>query len=105
MSYGEYSDLHVLMSEEDVNMRRVAAILYRPLLEGTAEDRRIQPYDYDECMRRSKDFDNFPIKDYMSAVFFLTIYNDKSLEAFHSSLEKEMKRKIEDPTKEQKKKN
>ena len=105
MSYGEYTDLHVLLSEKEVDMRRVAAILYRPLFKGTAEDRVIQPYDYDECVERSKSFDNFPIKDYMSGIFFLTIYKDKLLEDFHSSLEKKKKELKNDPTREQKKNN
>ena len=105
MSYGEYSDLHVLMSEEEVDMRRVAAILYRPLLKGSGDDRILEPYDYDDCTIRSKSYDNFPIKDYMSAVFFLTIYNDKLLEDFHSSLEKKKTELKNDPTKGPKKKN
>ena len=105
MKYGEFTDLHVLMSEEEVDMRRVAAMLYRPLLDGTAEDRIIEEYDYDKCVERSKKFDDFPIKDYMSAIFFLTIYNDKSLEDFHSSLEKKRKELQKNPMREQKKKN
>lgn len=105
MSYGEYSDLHVLISEENVDMRRVASILYRPLVSGTAEDRVIEPYDYDKCVERSKNFDDFPVKDYISSIFFLSVYNDKLLEDFHSSLEKERKELKNDPTREQKKKN
>jgi len=107
MSYGEYSDLHVLLSEEQPEYRKVIAILYRPLLSGTGDDRVIQEYDYDECQLRSKDMGDFPVKNYLSALFFLTMFNKESLKDSPSYLETLKKidetKKMREEIKEQKK--
>lgn len=88
MTYGEFSDLHILTSSEKVDYRKICSILYRPVISGEGEERKIVKYNYDECMERSKDMDDFPINNYISAFFFLIKYNQILLDDFHSSLEK-----------------
>lgn len=92
MSYGEFSDLHTLVSAEDTDYKLLASILYRPIIEGEGEDRVIEKYDYDTCVRRSKDMGDFPINDYISALFFFTKYYEILLEDSHLSSAKEKKK-------------
>ena len=70
MTYGEFSDLHILTSAEKVDFRKVCSILYRPVVSGEGENRKIEKYDYDKCMERSEEMGDFPINNYISALFF-----------------------------------
>ena len=101
MTYGEFSDLHILTSAEKVDFRKVCSILYRPVVSGEGENRKIEKYDYDKCMERSEEMGDFPINNYISALFFLTKFNQTLLEDFHSSLEKRKKEGLKNPMKEQ----
>jgi len=105
MTYGEYSDLHVLLSAKPVDYRRVCSILYRPVISGEGEDRVIEKYDYDTCEARRELMGDFPIGDYISGVFFLTKFNQELLETSLSSLEKKKNTNTKNLTTEQKKKN
>ena len=89
ISYGEFSDLHILVSQDNPDYELISAILYRPLVEGEGDNRVIEKYDYDKCVKRSKDFGDFSINDYISAVFFFVKYYEMLLEDSHLSSEKE----------------
>ena len=91
ISYGEFSDLHILTSQETPDYELISSILYRPLIEGEGEDRVIEKYNYDECVKRSKDFGDFPMNDYISALFFFVKFYELQLEDSHSSLVKKRK--------------
>ena len=83
ITYGEFSDLHVLISQEKQDYNMICSILYRPMVDG-----KVVKYDYDECVIRSKDMGDFPINDYISALFFFVKYYEIQLEDFRLSLEK-----------------
>lgn len=91
ITYGEFSDLHVLISQENPDYKMICSILYRPLIEGEGDDREIVKYDYDQCVKRSKKMGDFPINDYISALFFFVKYYEIQLEDFRWSLEKNKK--------------
>jgi len=101
MTYGEFSDLHILTSSDNVEYEKVCSILYRPVISGKGEDRKIEKYDYDKCMERSKDMGDFPINNYISALFFLTKYNQILLEDSPLYLEKKRRDELKNQTKEQ----
>jgi len=101
MTYGEFSDLHILTSAENVDYEKVCSILYRPVISGEGEDRKIEKYDYDKCMERSKDMGDFPINSYISGLFFLTKYNQVLLEDSPLYLEKKRRDELKNQTKEQ----
>lgn len=91
MTYGEFSDLHTLISIEEPDYNLICSILYRPIIGGEGEDIKVEKYDYDKCVERSKDMGNFPINDYISALFFFVKYYEIQLDSFRSSLEKRTK--------------
>jgi hypothetical protein len=91
MTYGEFSDLHVLVSSENIDFELITSILYRPILEGSGEDRILDKYDYDQCIKRSKEMGDFPINDYISAVFFFVKFYEIQLEDSHLSSVKKKK--------------
>lgn len=93
MSYGEYADLHTIVSSKPVDMRLASAILYRPIIKGKGEDRKIVKYDYDECKERSKTFDAFPMSAYLASLFFLTKF--KQIQLDNSPLYLESKQRME----------
>jgi len=109
MSWGEWTDLEILTSQEKLNLKHLAAILYRPCETFNVEtlERKIVKYNYDECMERSKDMDDFPIGDIYSAIFFFMKYAQLLTDKHRNSLgdkRKTMKELLRQ-TKEQKKKN
>jgi len=109
MSYGEWTDLEILTSQENLNLKHLAAILYRPCetFNINTLERKIVKYNYDECVERSKDMEDFPIGDIYSAVFFFTKYAQLLTDKHRNSLgdkRKEMKELLH-LMKEQKKKN
>lgn len=87
MTYGEHTDLHTLISQNPIDFDMVSSILYRPIVSGKGEDRKIVKYNYDECKERAKDMGEFPINDYISALFFLTKFSEIQLDDFLSSTE------------------
>ena len=109
MTYGEWTDLEVLTSQEKLNLKHLAAILYRPCETFNVEtlERKIVKYNYDECMERSKDMDDFPIGDIYSAIFFFMKYAQLLTGKHQNSLEDKRKtmKELLRQTKEQKKKN
>ena len=60
MSWGEFTDLEILASQEKLNLKHLAAILYRPCETFNVEtlERKIVKYNYDECVERSKDMED-----------------------------------------------
>ena len=101
MSYGEYADLHTIIASKPVNVRLASAMLYRPIISGKGEDRKIKKYDYDECVKRSKSFDAFPMTAYISSVFFLTKFKQIQLDNSPLYLESLKRRDKNNQTKEQ----
>ena len=91
ISYGEFSDLHILTSQENMDYELISAILYRPLIDGDGDTRVIQKYNYDECVKRSKDMGDFPMNDYLSSLFFFVKYYELLLEDSHLSSGKKKK--------------
>ena len=86
MTYGEHTDLHTLLTQTPINFDMVSSILYRPVIEGEGEDRKVVKYDYDECKERAKDMGDFPINDYIAALFFLTKFSEIQLDDFLLSM-------------------
>jgi len=109
MSWGEWTDLEVLTSQETLNLKHLAAILYRPCERFNVEtlERKIVKYNYQECVDRSKDMEDFPIGDIYSAVFFFIKYAQTLTNKHQNSLEDKKKTMTQShhQMKEQKKKN
>mgnify|MGYP000111197064 CR=1 FL=1 len=95
LTYGEYVDLETLMALKPLNLKHIAAILYRPTLEYNEEtgESKIVPYDYNECLERAEGMGNMLIGDVFSSIFFLIKYNQTLAEDSVLSLEKKMKMK------------
>ena len=102
MSYGEYADLHTILSSKPIDVRLASAILYRPIIKGEGENRVIKKYDYDECKERAREFNYFPITAYISSVFFLTKFKQIQLESSPLFLESKRKTELKNQTKEPK---
>jgi hypothetical protein len=100
MSYGEYADLHTIISSQPLDVRLASAILYRPIIKGEGETRVIKKYDYDECKERARGMGKFPITSYMSALFFFTKFKQIQLETSPLFLETKRKTELKNPMKE-----
>ena len=76
MTWGEWTDLEVLFSQEKKNLQHICAILYRPCETYSIKtlERTIVKYNYDECLERSKDMGDFPMSVIYSSVFFFMNY-------------------------------
>ena len=97
MSWGEWTDLEVLFSQETKNLRHICAILYRPCEKFSVEtlDRTIVKYDYEECYERSKDMGDFPMSVIYSSVFFFINYAKTLTNKQKDSMEVKKKKKRE----------
>jgi hypothetical protein len=93
MTWGEFTDLEVLASQETMNLKHLAAILYRPCETYNVNtlERKIVKYNYDECVERSKDMEDFPIGDIFSAVFFFMKYAQLLINKEKNSMGDKMK--------------
>jgi len=97
MLYGEFIDLEVLMSSQPLDLRHIAAILYRPVVSANDEtgEREIVEYDYDECLLRSKSMGHFEIKYILSALFFFTKLGEIFMEGIQNYLAKQRTSRME----------
>jgi hypothetical protein len=93
MTYGEWTDLEVLTAQDPLNLSHIAAILYRPCETYNVEtlDKKIVKYNYEECVERSNDMDDFPVDYIFSALFFFIKYAEILMNRHHSFLEGEAK--------------
>lgn len=93
MSYEEWINMEVFMSQSPVNLLKIATHLYRPLASDKyGEDRELVKYNLTECESREDEFRQFPIKVILSALFFLTtfakILTDDTLSSTHNLMNK-----------------
>lgn len=96
MTYGEWVDLESLLSMRPLNFKHIASILYRPTTkyDKMTNERILVEYDYDECLERSKNTGDMLLKDILSGIFFLTKFNQISVEDTLTSMEKKLKKEM-----------
>ena len=97
ISYEEWINLEVFLAKKPLDLKLLAAHLYKPLKEGEGENRVLEPYSMEECIKRSKEWGDFPMSVFISALFFLGLFSQKYMDLTLSSLETkktENKRKI-----------
>lgn len=95
ISIGEFADLDVIAtsSNKEKRLHEMMAILYRPMKQWNKKVTyyEVEPYDHDECLRRSSEFLELPLDVVHGAMsFFLTIQNTCTV-ATLVSLEKTLK--------------
>lgn len=74
-SFEEWINLEVFMAQKPLNLPLIAAHLYRPLAtDQVGENRKLMSYDLEECQNRAEQFKSFPLKAFISALFFLTTF-------------------------------
>lgn len=75
LSFEEWINLEVFFAQSPLNLPLLAAHLYKPLAsEKQGEDRELEKYDLNECMKRANDFNRFPIKVFLPALFFFVSF-------------------------------
>lgn len=87
ISFEEWINLEVFLSKKPLDLKLIAAHLYKPLVSGDGEDRKLAEYDMEECIERSKTWQDFPMKVFVSALFFLGVFSQIFTETSLSSLE------------------
>ena len=72
MTWGQWTDLEVLTSQQDFDLKHLSAVLYQPCEKYNVEtqDYTTVQYDYDESVERSKDMGDFLVKDILSSIVF-----------------------------------
>jgi hypothetical protein len=101
MTIGEFSDLDIIASSENMENRlhEAMAVLYRPLEKVMGVPYKLAEYDPDDFAQRAKEFRNFPLSQArISLGFFLTSVSS-SLKATADSLINQMKEAQWDPEK------
>ncbi len=92
MSYDEFVNLEIFMSQEPLDLVKIATHLYKPLkTDEIGENRKLIDYDLQECLDRMEKFKKFPIKKVMSALFFLTSLGQTLMEDLIGSTETKLK--------------
>jgi hypothetical protein len=75
ISFEEWINLEVFFAQQPLNLSLIAAHLYKPLVaENGGDDRELIPYDMTECMKRAKEFEDFPVDVFLSSLFFFTTF-------------------------------
>lgn len=88
ITYAEWINLEVFMTESPLNIRRLATHFYRPLAsDKLGEERELIPYNMEECMAREKEFGKLPIKWFLSALFFFNQFVQEYTKIILSSME------------------
>lgn len=96
LSYGEWINYEVFLSQQPVNIPLLATHLYRPCVDDKiGDDRELIKYDLGECQNRIEEFMEFPISNVLSALFFLTSFAQKLTENSLSSSEKKIEVKTQ----------
>lgn len=94
LSYGEWINFEVFVSQKPLNLPLLATHLYRPCVDDKiGDDRELIKYDLKECQGRMEEFMDFPVSVVLSALFFLTTFVQKLTEDFLSSTEMKMNNK------------
>jgi len=94
LSYGEWINFEVFVSQKPLNLPLLATHLYRPCVDDKiGDDRELIKYDLKECQDRMEEFMDFPVSVVLSALFFLTSFVQKLTEDFLSSTEMKMNNK------------
>jgi len=70
ISFEEWINLEVFLAKQPLDLKLIAAHLYKPLISGTSDHREIADYDMEECMKRAKEWGDFPMSIFVSALFF-----------------------------------
>jgi hypothetical protein len=92
LSYEEWINLEVFMSETPLDILKIATHLYKPLSsEKVGEDRELIDYDLNECLSRQEDFKDMYMGNLISALFFLTTFVEKLTESLLDYTENKMK--------------
>jgi hypothetical protein len=99
MSYEEWINMEVFMTESPINLPKIATHLYRPLAsDKLGEERELIKYSLEECSGREELFrKKFKMNKLTTALFFLTTFAQKLTENFLSSIpNKQKKKKIQE---------
>lgn len=92
LSYEEWINLEVFMSETPLDVLKIATHIYKPLKsEKIGEDRELISYDLNECLSRQEDFKDMYMGNLISALFFLTTFVEKLTESLLDYTENKMK--------------
>jgi hypothetical protein len=87
ISYEEWVNLEVFLAKNPIDMKLIAAHLYKPLVSGDGDDRVLEDYSMEECIKRSKMWGDFPMSIFVSALFFLGLFSQILTQNILSSLE------------------
>lgn len=90
ISYEEWVNLEVFLAKNPIDMKLIAAHLYKPLVSGDGDDRVLEDYSMEECIKRSKEWGDFPMSIFVSALFFLGLFSQILTQNILSSLETKM---------------
>lgn len=106
MTWGQWSDLEVLTSQKEYDLKHLAAVLYQPCktYDLDSGEYTTEVYDYDDSLQRSKDIGHFLVKDILSAMLFFLKYakllTDKQRGYMEAKMKMmESKRQTKEPTK------
>lgn len=92
MTYEEWINLEVFMSEKPLDILKMATHLYKPLKnEKMGEERELIDYDLNECKSREEDFMEMSMGDFTSALFFLTTFAEKLTQSLLDYTEMKLK--------------
>jgi len=92
LTYEEWINLEVFMTEKPLDLLKIATHLYKPLKsEKLGEERELIDYDLQECLSRQDEFRNMIMGNLTSALFFLTTFVKKLTESLLGSMETKMK--------------
>jgi hypothetical protein len=89
MTWGQWTDLEVLTSQQDFDLKHLSAVLYQPCEKYNLEtqDYTTVQYDYDESVERSKDMGDFLVKDILSSIVFFLSYANSLISKQKDSME------------------
>jgi len=92
LTYEEWINLEVFMTEKPIDLLKLATHLYKPLKsDKLGEERELIDYDLQECLSRQDEFRNMIMGNLTSALFFLTTFVKKLTESLLGSMETKMK--------------
>jgi hypothetical protein len=88
LSFEEWINLEVFFAQSPLNLPLLATHFYKPLAsDKQGEERELQPYSLQECMNRASEFQRFPIKVFLPALFFFVSFLQELTANTLSSLE------------------
>lgn len=91
LSYEEWINLEVFMTESPLDLLKIATHLYKPLSsDKVGDDRELIDYDLNECLSRQEDFKEMYMGNLLSALFFLTTFVQKLTESLLDYTETKM---------------